>query len=129
MARGKTGLGRREFVRRLDGIISPRTLFNYEHGVQLPPRVAVATINRRLAEASGLPEWVFTLPKLSNVHRDMNPTDARLLEELSRLMLEQARDLVVRSEAATGEASTRPPGSAPGTRNPGTPGQHPGAGT
>ena len=135
-AHGYAGVRTRKDFAELVGV-APGTIKNYEIGKHKPePRAAAETV-KRLAAASKLPEWFFTIPRLDSLRlgASKQTTDERLIEierQLSRLLGAIGVDAEAHSDIAdmivktvdrainlrATEVARRPPGHAAGRDHP-----------
>lgn len=95
-ARGYAGVGLQSEFAKLLGV-SGSTVKNYENGKSKPQERAIPETISRLVNASKLPEWFFTVPRLDRLPR--GPTgeiESRLdhiedlLSRLAEALLEEA---------------------------------------
>lgn len=82
--------------------VSGTTVKNYENGSTKPDDRAVTETIRRLASASKLPEWFFTVPSLNGLRSGDRTADQRLSQ-----LEETVRHLQVELAAAEVEAQRR----------------------
>jgi len=78
-ARGYAGVSsQRDFGKLID--YSGTTVKNWESGQHKPNEPSAPEVVKRLAQASGLPEWFFTVPRLS---RSLAPPGSAVEEQLA----------------------------------------------